>query len=193
MWAVCLFVQTTLVSKLAESYSKSCWSRSGMWVMVVWDTPGTASQAKTKEPGAHMLPFFFEILLVKNFHCWPNNQLQPFSLKADFMPNYCTVKSFNIFRTSEFHICRLCNMAVVNFVEQSLKSIEADLKPSVPWSVPRVLESFEVWVVSSLGKVGMIFPGLELTSGFCENTFVRVNAKLTAHLEVKAWKDEWVH
>lgn len=45
-------------------------------------------------------------------------------------------------------------------------------------------------MVTSLRKVGMIFPGLELTSGFCENAFVRVNAKLAAHPEVKAWKDE---
>lgn len=141
MWAVCLFVQTTLVSKLAESYSKSCWSRSWMWVMVLWDTPGSASQAKTEDPGAHMLLFLFEVLLVKNFHCWPNYQLQPFSHKADFMPNYCIVKSFNIFRTSEFHICKLCNMAVVSVVEQTLKSIEAELKPttlecpSCPWKL----------------------------------------------------------
>lgn len=39
----------------------------------------------------------------------------------------------------------------------------------------------------------MIFPGLELIYDFCENTFVRVNAELTASLEVKAWKDERVH
>lgn len=45
-------------------------------------------------------------------------------------------------------------------------------------------------MVTGLGKMGMIFPGLELTQGFCENTSVRVKAKLTASLEVKAWKDE---
>lgn len=71
-----------------------------------------------------------EFLLLKNFHYLPNYQLQPFSLKADFMPNDCIVKSFNIFKTSEFHICRLCNMTVVNFVEQSLKVIEAESNPT---------------------------------------------------------------
>lgn len=134
-----------------------------------------------------MLLFFFEILLLKNFHCWPNYQRQPFSLKADFMPNDCIVKSFNIFRSSEFHICRLCNMAVVNSVNQSLKSIEAELNP---WCPEVSLVSLKALSGDQPWKSGNDFSRIGLTPGFCENTFVRVNAKLTARLEVKAWRDE---
>lgn len=76
--------------------------------------------------------YFFEFLLLNNFHYWPNYQLQPFSLKADFMPNYCIVKSLSVFKTSGFHICRLCNVTAVNFVAQALKRIEAELTLTVP-------------------------------------------------------------
>lgn len=76
--------------------------------------------------------YFFEFSLLENFPYWPNYQLQPFSLQIYFMLNYCIVKSSYIFKTSEFHVCRLSDTAVVNFVEQPLKSIEAELNPTVP-------------------------------------------------------------